>query len=244
MWVLHHAPVSGTDKVLLLGIANHADSEGGNAWPSVHTLAKYANVSERSVQQSLRKLEESGLIRVRRQAGGLRDTRDDRRPNLYEVVMGQPALPVGVKRSSPRRRRDGVKSAAPRGEARFADGVKPASPEPSREPSENRPRNPTWDAVVEVCGLEGRTLTRSERGRVAKAVSELAEIGATPDEIRSRAKAYRTKWPNIDLTPTALAANYSQVVPFRARPKDTTCACGQRYESHDEEVCQALGGPR
>ena len=58
--VLHHSPSSGTDKVILLGIANH-DGDGG-AWPSVATLAKYANIDKRGVQKVLARLEESGQI--------------------------------------------------------------------------------------------------------------------------------------------------------------------------------------
>lgn len=79
--VLHHSPSSGTDKVVLLGIANH-DGDGG-AWPSIATLAKYANINERGVQKSLARLEESGQITRRIQQGGTMAMRNGQRPNQY-----------------------------------------------------------------------------------------------------------------------------------------------------------------
>lgn len=79
--VLHHSPSSGTDKVVLLGIANH-DGDGG-AWPSVATLAKYANVTERNVQAAIKRLESSGQITRRIQQGGTMTMRNGQRPNQY-----------------------------------------------------------------------------------------------------------------------------------------------------------------
>lgn len=125
-WVLHHSPATGTDKVILLGIANHADSDGGNAWPSVATLATYARVSQRTVQESLRRLTAAGHLSVELQAGGTRQTRADRRPNLYTIHGVKPTAPGA---------RDGVKVDVERGEVSRTHGVKPTAPEPSLEPS-------------------------------------------------------------------------------------------------------------
>lgn len=85
---LHHAPVTGTAKVVLLGIANH-DGDGG-AWPSVETLAKYAHVHERNVQKALSTLVAKGLLRIEVQQGGDRDVADSRRPNRYVLLVRCP----------------------------------------------------------------------------------------------------------------------------------------------------------
>lgn len=87
--VLHHSPSSGTDKVVLLGIANH-DGDGG-AWPSIATLAKYANVAERNVQAAVKRLEESGQITRHVQDGGTRGMRNGQRPNRYTIELVCPA---------------------------------------------------------------------------------------------------------------------------------------------------------
>ncbi|WP_181034091.1 helix-turn-helix domain-containing protein [Arthrobacter sp. GMC3] len=92
--VLHHSQASGTDKLVLVGIANH-DGDGG-AWPSVPTLARYANVSDRSVQRSIEKLRATGEIIVYTSAGGTRVTPDHKRPNRYEILV---ECPEGCDRS-------------------------------------------------------------------------------------------------------------------------------------------------
>jgi hypothetical protein len=236
VWVLRHSPLVGVDKVILLGIANHADDEGGNAWPSVATLSRYANVTERSVQRSLKRMAAEGHITVRRQRGGTADTSPDRRPNLYTVVMS------GVTAASPRLQVD-----TPRDDAGVANGVTHVSPEPSIEPSIRdaaapRPRNELWDAVVDVCGWTGRTLTRSEQGRVAKAVKELKEVDARPEDVTARARKYRKEWPDVELTPQALVANWNRFAAKGDVQGQPTCKCGQRLDDHDEQVCLLLGG--
>ncbi len=137
-WVLNHCTAKGTEKLVMIGIANHADNRGRNAWPSVATLARYANVSPRSVQYAIERLVAAGELKVQGQRGGDDETRADRRPNRF-VIVGMQAVDTatdGVKPTAPRAA-DGVKPSAPRGEAQRADGVKPASPEPSLEPSMN-----------------------------------------------------------------------------------------------------------
>ena len=83
--VLHHSKSGGTDKLVLLGIANH-DGDGG-AWPSVATLARYANVEPRAVQAAIKRLVARGEVERERQAGGTRNMPDYTRPNLYHVKV-------------------------------------------------------------------------------------------------------------------------------------------------------------
>lgn len=139
--VLHHSAASGSDKLVLLGIANH-DGDGG-AWPSVGTLARYANCSERAVRYSLKRLVASGELEVERQAGGNASTRPDRKPNRYRVRVECPVECAGGTQHHLRAEADcrpsvdGVKHTSERGEAGFRNGVKQAAAEPSLEPSNN-----------------------------------------------------------------------------------------------------------
>ena len=99
---LHHSRSSGTTKLVLLGIANH-DGDGG-AWPSLATLATYAgSVSERTVSRAIGELVELGEVSVERNAGGLRNCRDDRRPNLYHFLLSCPPDCDGSKNHRVRR---------------------------------------------------------------------------------------------------------------------------------------------
>lgn len=143
--VLHHSKASGTDKLVLLGIANH-DGDGG-AWPSVATLARYANCTERTVQRTLSKLVDHGELHVDVQAGGRRRMKDYERPNCYRVLVRCPPgcdgtsrhkvtfpqpVPVddllpGMPESD---QSDRVTPTSP-GDAHVTGGVTPTSPEPS-----------------------------------------------------------------------------------------------------------------
>ncbi len=60
-WALEHSNAKGSARLVLIGLANHTD-EQGRAWPSIATLARYANVSERWVTSCLNELVELGEI--------------------------------------------------------------------------------------------------------------------------------------------------------------------------------------
>jgi hypothetical protein len=113
---LHHSRATGTDKVVLLGIANH-DGDGGS-WPAIATLAKYANVNERNTQKSIERLIELGEIRRHMQQGGNAKTRPDKRPNRYEVLVRCPADCDGSSQH-----RNGVSRADERGVVSDINGV-------------------------------------------------------------------------------------------------------------------------
>ena len=121
-----------TDKLVLIGLANHAKADGTVAYPAVQTLAVYCCASERTVQRALRRLEDEGLIS--RSDWQPDHIRSDRRPVAYD-------LNLDVLRGdilSPRERQD-----TPRGDTQGRHGVTPRasrgdialSPEPSLEPS-------------------------------------------------------------------------------------------------------------
>jgi DNA-binding transcriptional ArsR family regulator len=173
-WVLNNSPASGTGKLILLGIANHADENGENAWPSVRTLARYASVSERSAQYALRKLEDAGMIVVHRQAGGTQHTPSDRRPNLYSVVM------AGVQHASPRPP-SGVQPASPRGATSFVHGVQPTAPEPSL----NRPEPPAG------------SLKKIDKALSLAATKTPHKITVLRERHTETLQRYCTQWPDI-----------------------------------------------
>lgn len=49
-------------KIVLVGVANHAHPDGGQAYPAKSTLAEYACCDEKTVQRALRKLENGGWL--------------------------------------------------------------------------------------------------------------------------------------------------------------------------------------
>ena len=86
--VLNHSRAKGAAKLILLGIANHAGD--GGSWPSIATLARYANIDVRNVRRNIAALVEMGELRVKTNSGGLRGMAKWERPNLYHIMLTPP----------------------------------------------------------------------------------------------------------------------------------------------------------
>ncbi|MYW94200.1 helix-turn-helix domain-containing protein [Amycolatopsis rubida] len=133
-WALKHARIptdrrdSSSLAVVLIGLADHADPEGRNAFPSLTTLTVYTRLSERSVRYALRNLEQLGLIRSANPmivAAHVR--RDDRRPNGYDLAV---AAPSG--QSAHRKHRSSSNTASNAGHSRPHAGSHEGRTEPRR----------------------------------------------------------------------------------------------------------------
>ena len=73
VWALRDLPP--TEKLVLLKMADCADDDGGNAWPSVATLGRACgNLSVRAVHKVLVKLKHRGLLQVQAPAGAWHKT--------------------------------------------------------------------------------------------------------------------------------------------------------------------------
>jgi hypothetical protein len=73
------------EKMVLLVIADHANDEGTEAWPSQATIAKKASVSIRTVQRAVNNLCKEGYLRMEKHKGGSATCREDRRPHRYTI---------------------------------------------------------------------------------------------------------------------------------------------------------------
>lgn len=120
--VLHHSRAAGTAKLVLLGIANHAGD--GGAWPTIATLARYANTTERTVQRAIAQLVKLGEVRVHPQAGGL-VMRHFERPNRYDVLL---ACPAACDRTTNHRLRSYPQAVPTLSDLSQSDRVTPTSP--------------------------------------------------------------------------------------------------------------------
>jgi hypothetical protein len=91
--VLNQSRATGRAKLVLLGIANHLGDQG--AWPSIATLARYANASERSVKRDLQELVELGELKIELQNA---PTNHQYKTNLYWITIqsGVTTEPSGV----------------------------------------------------------------------------------------------------------------------------------------------------
>jgi hypothetical protein len=80
--VLNHSKATGRAKLVLLGIANHFGDNG--AWPSISTLARYANASERSVKRDIQELVDLGELTVEVNSAPMRG---QYKTNLYWISV-------------------------------------------------------------------------------------------------------------------------------------------------------------
>lgn len=134
VWALNEAPVDDPVRLLVLvGLANHADADGRNAFPSDTTLAEYARCSTRTVLRHRQTMEAQGVIR-RGDQSLVERYRADRRPVVWDI----PGVPARGDRVSPRGN-SGVTANGERGDKRGDRGVvqtvNEQTPEPSNEPS-------------------------------------------------------------------------------------------------------------
>lgn len=86
-WVLNDAPVSDQGQLcVLIGLANHADRYGRDAYPAHATLAEYARCSVRTVARHLAAMEVAGVIGK----GDQRRTAHlpgNRRPTVWDITI-------------------------------------------------------------------------------------------------------------------------------------------------------------
>lgn len=239
-WVLDHSPAKGTDRLVLLAIANHAGQSpidgAWESWPGIATIQREAGLDrDRTVTDSLTRLAEAGLLE--RVVNGAPDARmrGDRRPNLYRVLLTD-----GVSCGDTRCRwcdgQRGVAGASNGVSPERSTGCREATPKPvvNRQgtvlapptaiASKQRERDELWEAVLAATGTRPEDVTDSHRGAIAKAVGDLRKVDATPDEVHVRARRFRTTWPKLTLTANALARHWAEFgapAPAEADPRGT-----------------------
>ncbi len=77
-------------------------------------------------------------------------------------------------------------------------------------------RDLSWEALVAEThanpAMERGKLNAALKGIRAAAFSEGLHEDSLPEEIRLRAQAYRDRWPQLTLTPNALAVHWFRVI--------------------------------
>ncbi|MCE7010036.1 helix-turn-helix domain-containing protein [Kibdelosporangium philippinense] len=163
-WALNHAPIptdrkdASTLAITLLALANHAGPDGRDAYPSVDRMMRYTRLSRRTVQRSLRSLEELGLIRQ-----GNTRVRDahipeaNSRPQVYNLVLS-----TGLSTDSGgERRHDAPLTSRGRQQKRLgASAATSGGVSMTHKPSFNRPRNHPASSAP-----DGRSTVPSECGQ-------------------------------------------------------------------------------
>lgn len=114
--VLEQSKTRGAQRLILLVVAEHAD-RNGIAWPSVETIARLANCSQRFVKATIAKLKTGELVIER---GGGRGRSNRYRIPLERVNSGSPITDLERVNSDAER----VNSDAQKGEPQFTRTTK------------------------------------------------------------------------------------------------------------------------
>jgi hypothetical protein len=186
-----------TDRLLLVGIANH-DGDGG-AWPSVATLARYCGISVRGVQKRLEHVEALGYVTREANAGGSAKCPPHLRPSLYHLNLRAPGELEGTPPP--------VAQGTPPGEPQ---GTRTVLPEPSVEPSSSSgaPSAPWWTEergrqFEEFWVMYGRV---GPRLKARECWMRAVKGGADPDAILNGLEAWVSYWK----TPNAASVKWPQ----------------------------------
>lgn len=83
-WVLDNSEAPGNDRLVLIAIADEADDDGTNSYPSIDRIARRARVNKRTTMRALERLEETGELVVQRP-----EVQGRGHHNRYGVVMGR-----------------------------------------------------------------------------------------------------------------------------------------------------------
>ena len=200
--VWEHSKSDGRARLVLLAIADHQGEIG--AWPSIATLARMVNASERSVQRDIQYLQNIGELTVEVQNA---PTRSQYKSNLYWVTL------------------PGVTN-APSGVTNLASGVTAGGVQTLIEPLHETNKAHVEECFEEFWNSYPRKLDKAKAFRAFKSAMKRAKF----EDIMAGVLAYRndpqrnpefTKYPaswlNADSWENAIAPSPDSEAAERAR---------------------------
>ena len=215
-------------KAILLALADHASHDGTNAYPTRRLLAIETEYSESAIRGWLTRLEATGIITSKHRIGGRRRgtewrfdmglvtelarQHEDAR-NCGETPTAlldtYPQLPFRVPGAGPVSE---VRGPGAGGNGASSNGLGGQELAPNRHRTVKNHiasgnKQALLKSVTKICGLDVLRLTRDETTRLYAAVSQLAEIGATPDEVTVKGAAWSGMF-DVPLTPRGLVSNW------------------------------------
>ena len=251
-WTVECEP---TQKLVLLALADHANDENFQCWPSLTHICKKTNLGRSTVARSLRDLEAAQVIERRKRG---------QQTTVYVLRFAQwcqsgPSAASGLVPQRDQGSATAVLGVVPERDQGSATAGPGTIKEPSGEPSMNRNgrfasadrqrkstakkgkrRDELFEAIAATCGIDIGRLTKTARGSLNRATKELREVAATPEEVTLAADAYRKQYPDCSLTPTALAKHWSAFSRPSTAESEWDRACRLAKE-HDIEPFRGHG---
>ncbi len=221
--VLQRSDLTSTAK-LVFGVLCDRIGANRTAWPGVRRLAKDCGVTRNTVVRTVRQLESAGLLLVDHVDGNPGGRTNTYRPagtsSLWRRTQNDDVPKVG------RRRPQNDDVNVPK---MTTQPDKTNEPDPSRR---ERKSDAIWDAVCELFNL--KPVTKRDRTRIGRIVSDLKAKGATPDDIRQRLARYCQAWPRVAATPESLTKHWDH---FAQNRPDQSSPARIRTGSAEYEKC-------
>lgn len=213
--VMDSSQATGMTRLVLLVIANHETEERG-AFPSVHTIGREANCSDRAVQDAITRAKQMGELDVSYRSG-------PNGTNVYRTLCGtRGAAPLPVVET---RESAGVQN------LRGADVRRESAPElkelsstvsTSLSPSEvlksgaTRSRDELYELMyLAQTGHPYEPKARiggRERSKINTATADVKSAGFTPDEIRLAITGWPVAMGDANITALGLSANLTRCI--------------------------------
>lgn len=203
LWVYENSEARLADRLVLLAIADEADDDGTNAYPSLRRIAHKARVAVGTASAAVERLEAMGALLVQRPEKTGRGHH-----NRYTVILGNVSTPEPLLDEE---------RAGTRGNARPKADTDPLTPTPLDQERAPRPRFEEFDALVEAFGKPD---LREEEAFYAKVARSLKAQGKTPDEIIDRGKRARARHP--ECTVNVLLTRWTNYGPPRGHAPGST----------------------
>jgi hypothetical protein len=197
-WVLDHSESEGSVRLVMLALAENADQDTGECYPSLATVARRTRLSERRARSSIRAAEEAGELSVELRAGI--GPHGGHRTNVYTFTR---YLAERGDDSSPHFAESGDAGGRVRGRTRSSEGTL-AVGKPSVEPSENQNTRESLTLLpVEPEPSTPRASESHETRRARDPVFDALQAafpGATPAQIGKARKDLRARY-DLDADP-------------------------------------------
>lgn len=233
--------------IVMLALADHADDEGRNAYPSLARLAWKTGYSESTVRRILKQLSDTAILDREERAG---------QTTMYTLHTGN-----GVKKQSYNARDNkGLQNDTPTiamtpHPYHSYDTPTPTiamTPESSIKPSPKHPSgatrkklsglntpssamNPMKDAIAAAFGYDWQSMTKSEIGIVQRTAKQLCEAGRKPEDVATIYAYCRRRFDNF--TAAALASHATAALSTNGQQMTQTTGAPM---ATDEEWQRAL----
>lgn len=190
-------------------------------WLSSHTaeyaksvsqvgIARRLNMAQGRVIKSLTRLKELGLVQI--DSGGPRGSK----LITFDLDAWQSLPPLTTRELTSHHVRADLSPRETQEDHR-EDHREVLQSETSSPPRRERPRDAIWDALTEYVGP---VATRAEESRRAGVAKQLKAVDASAEQILDRCREYRRRWPNVDLTDTALVSHWSALANVTRQAAD------------------------